>query len=868
MSAFLEHFDRELAPLLALRAQTFRRVFELLEENGRDFYTIVETGVAHLASASGTPEQLAMHGHSTLLFDRFVNAHDGVVYSVDLSLNHCDQAQTWVSDKVRIFCQDSRTLLAGFRPPTPIDCVYLDSYDVDWNDPHPSALHHMHEICALLPVLNPGCIVFVDDSAGGGGKAGYVADVMRRAGAELLFDEYQIGWRLTSAPRRMRAFGHHDAEELDFMLARSKPRRYRYVRRDLDERVLELLPGGGIGRGRERCEERWFVDRGEDGRIGLAITGGGRVTARLQPEDAEDAFRGQWLFAEACEVSLLPLPLEPKDIAAGRYWLRPVGGAAQIIELAASHEVAWCRSFDAETWRAEHDGGGRPSLVLSAAGHDTGRFAPAEDGCWRGYASLRTGAGTPPSASLRPASFDFIGPVSDAERSARAELIAQRRFRYRRGRRDEWPIELLPNGRIGRGASATEAAWDVEDDGEGGLSLLIYARDTLRVRLVRSEDGTFHGTWPLDGRPPVVVEPMRKMGSAYLMPVLTACLPRERIRRILEVGSGDGTDTLALARYYGAEVFAFECNPDILPSAVRNLEGRPHVTLVPKAAGAEDGRIEFFRVTNGNPYASSRFRANPAYPYERYAQERCEVEMIRLERWLGEREIEAVDLLVMDVQGATFDVLRGLGPYLDRVRYIVTELGTRDIYQGEMLAPAVIALLREHGFHLLRWFDQWGVLPTGELVDEPCFLPQYAGLESWFGDYLFVRHTARERDAAAHFAGRRFRYERLGQSGRELELLPDGQIVAPHGGPERSWVVREGEGEDGSVELLFADLYQVTCRLTAGADGRWRGREISHDRAPVLLEPFAESEPDSLPDPKISAAPRTAEAPTEAPPRS
>ena len=42
--------------------------------------------------------------------------------------------------------------------------------------------------------------------------------------------------------------------------------------------------------------------------------------------------------------------------------------------------------------------------------------------------------------------------------------------------------------------------------------------------------------------------------------------------------------------------------------------------LICKAAGNQDGPVPFHTVINGNPYASSCFRANPAYPYEHYEQ--------------------------------------------------------------------------------------------------------------------------------------------------------------------------------------------------------------------------------------------------------
>ncbi len=818
-----------------MRRPTFRRLFELLEGRRQDSYTIVETGVAHLAAADGRPGFHAVHGQSTLLFDQFVNARGGAVYSVDCSPVHCRRARSWVSDRVRIFCHDSHTFLAGFSAPTPIDCLYLDSLAVDWSDPHPSALHHLEELCAILPRLPEGCIVVVDDTLRGIGKGGYIVEVMERIGARLLFEGYQVAWQLTGPPPAIRPWGCYAPDELAFVLARPAALSYRYVRVGSDERILELLPDGTIGHGKGELEERWFAERAAGGGVGLVLAGSGRITARLSPVPPEDRWRGHWLVHDREAVELWPLPPDDGVMPSGRYWLRAAEGGARPLGLLASHDV-WNRGAGAETWRIERGEDGQPVLLLAAAGRDRWRFHPDREGCWQGSSTA-----DPPVA----ASLELLGQTSDSEASARTALAARRLFRYRREGDGEWPIELVPDGTIGRGATPTEAAWDVEDTGDGELALLLYGRDSMAVRLAQQPDGSFLGKWPLHDRRTVRVEPLDRGSGAYLLPIFTACLPRRQIRRIVEVGGGDGVDAVALQRYFDADVMVFECNPDLLSACAKRAAACPRVTLVAKAAGEAEGMIPFYRVTNGNPHASSCFVANPAYPYEVYVQERCEVEMIRLDGFLdaqGPETPETIGLLAIDVQGGCLGVLRGLGAHLDRVRYVIAEIGTRPLYEGEALAPEVIAFLAGRGFHLLRWFDQWGVLPDGDLVDPTVFPRQYAGAESWFGDYLFVRNTPREAAAAAAITAHRFfRYVRLGHDERTLELLAGGQIGEGRGGCERNWIVEEQP--DGAVELLLLGLEQVTCRLLHGPDGRWRGRWTSHERMPVFLEPLpAESQ--------------------------
>jgi hypothetical protein len=205
--SFLPLFDAEYAGLLRLRAGTFRRVFELLEAKGKSRYSIVETGSVRTAGNWAD-------GQSTLLFDRFVNHWDGIVQSVDIDPETCERLRGQVSEKVVLNCADSVAFLGalGRKGALEIDLLYLDSFDLDWRNPHPSALHHLYELCAVMPLLASGTLVVVDDSPRHGavvrregrvrpikdfgvwGKGGYVAEYFGRIGCAPVIEGYQHGW--------------------------------------------------------------------------------------------------------------------------------------------------------------------------------------------------------------------------------------------------------------------------------------------------------------------------------------------------------------------------------------------------------------------------------------------------------------------------------------------------------------------------------------------------------------------------------------------------------------------------------------------------------------------------------------------------
>jgi len=144
-------------------------------------------------------------GMSTLIFDQFINDHGGDFHSVDLTQRHVDFAQSQVSDKSQIHCDDSVGFLWHVNKILKeedryVDLLYLDSYDYEADDPYPSMVHHIKEIAVILGRLRPGSMIAVDDNVGTGatrmGKPKYVAEMMEAIGIPLVYEGLQLIWKL------------------------------------------------------------------------------------------------------------------------------------------------------------------------------------------------------------------------------------------------------------------------------------------------------------------------------------------------------------------------------------------------------------------------------------------------------------------------------------------------------------------------------------------------------------------------------------------------------------------------------------------------------------------------------------------------
>lgn len=183
----------------------YKALFELIKQDKNE-YTFVETG----CSAHGTK--------STLLWDKFVNIFGGKVLSVDLNENAVNITNNQTSDRTNVTHSDSLDYLPTITDK--IDFLYLDSYDVNFLNPLPSAEHHLKEFNSIKHLLHEDSIVLVDDTPVSpewldngksspiyhklkvqfdenmSGKGSLVCKELEKMGATKIMHQYQVLWKI------------------------------------------------------------------------------------------------------------------------------------------------------------------------------------------------------------------------------------------------------------------------------------------------------------------------------------------------------------------------------------------------------------------------------------------------------------------------------------------------------------------------------------------------------------------------------------------------------------------------------------------------------------------------------------------------
>ena len=211
-----------IAVKLGYREISFRKIFEYLDNQPTPII-IVETGSLREEG------NFLNDGQSTLLFDKYTQfrGDNSKVYTVDINPNVTNLCKQIVSDKVDIITGDSVGYLNSFsknfiKSNKQLSMLYLDSYDVDFRYPFPSAAHHLKELTSSIRMLQKNSLVVIDDAPANipsnysilktnkiikcrckiknafkptvGGKGFLINEYAVQIGAKLLFSHYQTGW--------------------------------------------------------------------------------------------------------------------------------------------------------------------------------------------------------------------------------------------------------------------------------------------------------------------------------------------------------------------------------------------------------------------------------------------------------------------------------------------------------------------------------------------------------------------------------------------------------------------------------------------------------------------------------------------------
>jgi FkbM family methyltransferase len=181
------------------------------------------------------------------------------------------------------------------------------------------------------------------------------------------------------------------------------------------------------------------------------------------------------------------------------------------------------------------------------------------------------------------------------------------------------------------------------------------------------------------------------------------------VKVIFDIGSCHCLESVEFSKVYNrAKIVAFEANPISYQVCLENSKNYPSIAVVNQAVNDYDGICKFYPTDkektittweDGNQGASSLYLANGAYDHiEKYVQYEIEMPCTRIDTYCEKNNIDHIDAIWMDLQGAELKALQSMGNILDTVQVIHTELEINPMYEGQSLFGDVRSFLQERGF--------------------------------------------------------------------------------------------------------------------------------------------------------------------------
>jgi FkbM family methyltransferase len=166
---------------------------------------------------------------------------------------------------------------------------------------------------------------------------------------------------------------------------------------------------------------------------------------------------------------------------------------------------------------------------------------------------------------------------------------------------------------------------------------------------------------------------------------------------VFEIGANFAQDSEFLRIHFNLQpsnVFVFEPHPQI----VKEINKYFDFNVFDVAVSDNNGMIKFHAV-NLERYNNSG--VSSIYKHEGLDDD-CfdliEVKSTRMDSFIVEHAIETIDFLKIDVEGATYDVVKGFGDKITIVKALHIETENAEIWKGQKLFDDIYSYLNAKGF--------------------------------------------------------------------------------------------------------------------------------------------------------------------------
>lgn len=186
---------------------------------------------------------------------------------------------------------------------------------------------------------------------------------------------------------------------------------------------------------------------------------------------------------------------------------------------------------------------------------------------------------------------------------------------------------------------------------------------------------------------------------------------------IIDCGAHIGIDSVALSTIKGSKIFAIEPLEHLYKQLISNTAHLTNIKCSMVALNDFDGKAEMY-VSSGDSDASSsllkplkHLEDHPDVLFNHAIQVNC----LTLDSWALQHNIEKIDLLWLDMQGAELKMLKASEKIFPKVTVVHSEVSMRETYEGVEHYESYKAFMLKHGFKVVKeaipkGFDMGNVL--------------------------------------------------------------------------------------------------------------------------------------------------------------
>jgi FkbM family methyltransferase len=179
-------------------------------------------------------------------------------------------------------------------------------------------------------------------------------------------------------------------------------------------------------------------------------------------------------------------------------------------------------------------------------------------------------------------------------------------------------------------------------------------------------------------------------------------------KNIFEIGANYAQDAEFLRKSFGVDeknVYVFEPHPQIFSE----LKKMYNFNAFDQAVSNVRGKTVFHAIdVTNNEYKNSgisSLRDGLTTNKQNFID--IEVELIRMDDFLEQQQLESIDFLKLDVEGMNYEVLEGFGERLSAVKAIQTEGEYLQYWEGQKLFKDIEEILLKNNFKLVSFVLTW-----------------------------------------------------------------------------------------------------------------------------------------------------------------